>query len=370
MKMSRILVFAATFAMTALLIADDGLLGEKRGSGEGGGDKGGSVGSGGGSRGNGGGSGGQRGNSGGSSGNRGGSGGSNSDRGRGEEVRGGGSSNNGGGIIGRPGSSGSGSTRVQSQRQGRSGTIDYRSQNNQNRGRVESGSTRVQSVPNYRGSIESQSRDERRLPYDSRYRTGYTQYNSRWCDDDFWYPYYGFRFEPRNTIFSPWYCYSNLPGYINIGRVRFGSVCVNVDIFQPVRWDYNRRYDRYSPYYALDTAVDDISNVFNRRDMRALDRLVPRNDWVQIKGEWERDYEIRSDDYYDMMRDLVNSTNTRSFRIDRVEEARGYARVLATHTYSDAGRYDSRVSMEFILEQDRRGSYVITEFGTYLNDRW
>ncbi|MEA2552300.1 MAG: hypothetical protein QOJ65_476, partial [Fimbriimonadaceae bacterium] len=133
---------------------------------------------------------------------------------------------------------------------------------------------------------------------DDGYRVGYYHYNSRWRDDSFSYPYYAF--DPYNTtgacVVSPWYYYPYLPGYISSTRIVYTTNYGNSFIGFPYDYQPSNRYrdDRYSDdrggryddsyvsRRALDNAIDDIVNAFERQDKRSVDRLVPRSGSVSV----------------------------------------------------------------------------------------
>lgn len=380
-------------ALSVCALADDDLLGEKRGSGSG---SSGGVSSGGGGGNNN--SGGNRG--GGNSGSNRGNSNSRSE----ERVISSGRSNSDATIV----------------RSGRSGRVDYRSNNNMSSNRSNSNApVRVESFSsssrsNSRGgeiARQARTEEEVRRAYSRGssfdYRYGYYSYTTNWRDNDFWYPYYGFQWDSRNCVISPFYGYSNLPPYIRTARVQFGNFWIDINEFTSITFRDNYRYDRRYEYYDEWEAVNDLTRVFTRKDYRALGDLVPPREMVRVRGDWAGDYTINSDDFYDMMRDAISSTQTRVFAITDIERGRGfyysrnsryndrnngryddryddryndrydnryngwdrsegdYMRIVVDHQFTDAWRRNQRIYMEFILERQRRGNYIIAEFGTY-----
>lgn len=353
MKLRILTLVVAALTLGGVALADD-LLGGGKGNGGGGSSGGGgsTVGGGGGNSGGGGGQ--QTGGGGGNSG--GGRGPSNG--GRGQRVDSSSRNDRGQSPISVP-----------SQRQGRSGRNTASTRNNNPRD--ERSPIVVTSIPgrgssgqshNGQGSIRDQARNEDRA-YADRYRNGYYQYNSGWRDCDFWYPYYTYGYTSSSCI-SPFYFYSNLPGYLNQARVQFTDDCLRYDDWREFRYDDYDRYDRRSSSYGIYQAIDDLEGAFLSRDLDSLDHLIPRRAWITITDRTERNYRIRSEDFYDMMADLVTGTRTREFWVNRVETGGSYLRLNVQHVYQDAWRQNRTVYMKFTLRQNRSRNYEVIEFET------
>ncbi len=387
MKLNQLVLTALLVASTATAFSDD-LLGENRGSGGGGT----TVGSGG--SGNTNGNGGGRGN---------GNGGS-----KGENR---GSNDNRNDRISSESRTNDAPVRVESR--GRTGTPRYSGNNNLSNSRQSrSGSNsnqpiRVQSFHDAArgGELARQARTEEEIRrgwsnYDrSSFRNGYYNSWDNWTDNRFCYPHYAFAWNPNQHVVSPFYGYTHVPGYISQTRIKFGSFWLEFNDFQDYRYDSRSRYDRNDQYSGLNNAVNDLTRAFTRRDLRALDRLVPTRDTVRVRGDWAGDYTLGSDDFYDMMRDVVTTTQTRIFSIKDVEYGDGYiyynnnrggydnrnrrdydddnrssrfnrvetdfAIVRAEHHFQDGWRRQQVTELEFVLERDRRGAYQIIEFSSY-----
>ncbi len=382
-------------------IADGGLLGKGGGSGggsgsgnSGGGNSGGS-GSGGGreappppvrSGGNsGGGSGsGSSGGSGGGLGKGGGGGNTNSGGGSsnsggsssGGRDRDGGSSNSGGGL-GRP-QSNSGNQQKSDNLIGRggneasrSGSVRYEGSNNQASSRSRD-SFNIPEPPTVRSDsrIRSEGWNEGNVTRSSgRYRSGYVHYNNGWNDNNFWYPHYSFNYYEDRCFPSPWYYYPHLPAYINIVRIEIGNT--------NFRWDWrsgsrhNWRYDRprndgwgwgggyNNTNEELDFAIDDLYDAFRRGRIRYMTDLIPSNGRIWVELDRYTQYQLNGDDFYDLMRDLVEGTYTTDFRVREVRTFRGGASLVADHVYRDPwGR--TRSSRHSIgLSETRRGYEIV-----------
>lgn len=226
--------------------------------------------------------------------------------------------------------------------------------------------------------------------YTGGYRSGYYHYNNNWRDDWFWYPHYGFRWDPVSFVPSPWYHYSHLPAYISIGRVVIvfnGPViydtCSRRYDYRPINvgWGWNsgrddwnnngwggdwndgwrdNDWDRRSE---LSQSADDIIMAFRRGSVRPMSGLVPNRGRILIDlGDGAR-YTLDSDDYYDLMQDLVEGTRSTNYRIRdvRTSDDGDYAMVAAQHEFRNSWGGVDRTTHVFGLERDRRG-YVIREF--------
>ncbi|MCO5297183.1 MAG: hypothetical protein M9921_10030 [Fimbriimonadaceae bacterium] len=222
------------------------------------------------------------------------------------------------------------------------------------------------------GSLEFQVRREDNVRYAHRYRSGYVQYDSRWCDDFFYYPYYSFNPIPNQCVISPWYYYPQLPGYLSYNRIMVINTRPCVFIGNVYNWSRPARYgDNYGYGYGstrsdLDYALDDLVSAFERSDRRAIGRLVPYRGRIDIALEGQFAYSLNADDFYDMYLDLVLSTRTLSYDILDVRTYRDEVTVLARHDYVDPWGRNDRVYHYYRLRRDRN-AYFISEFGTSQN---
>jgi len=227
----------------------------------------------------------------------------------------------------------------------------------------------------FKGSLGQQARRESVELRTERLRIGYVHYDSRWRDDDFIYAFYEFRPIPGRCTVSPWYYYPHLPGYIRVGRVILVQPVVSIyftsDRFYDYPWRDATPYVWSRPIWVsdryhggeLDWALDDLVSIFERRDRRALDRLVPRYGRVGIWIDEDYAYSLGPDDFYDMFLDNAFGTRTRRYDILDVRRWRDQVRVLARHDYEDPwGRSDTVYHTYRLERQD--GRYVIVDFGT------
>jgi hypothetical protein len=228
-----------------------------------------------------------------------------------------------------------------------------------------------------RGSLSNQVRrsDEIRVG-NARIRFGYTHYDSRWCDDYFYYPYYAFDPYRNNVVCSPWYYYAQLPPYYVTTHCSFvqsyvWSPFIGVRYnWTPIRYNdgYNDGYYNNRRNNDVDYVLDDLTNAFERNDRRAAGRLVPRGGKVAIIIDGQYAYSINADDFYDTFMDAINNTRTRDYQILDVQTRRDTIAVRARHDYEDPWGRRVSVYHYFRLEEDGR-DWVIREFGTS-ESRW
>lgn len=200
---------------------------------------------------------------------------------------------------------------------------------------------------------------------DYNWRSGYCQYDNRWRDNFFSYPYYSFTYNDRCAI-SPWYYYPNMPGYIVSTRVRIGNFGLDIrwgDSFDWNRNDWNR-YDRtqYSNDYAFRDAINDIRDAFDRGSTRALANLIPSRSEVYVRLDEGYGYTMDGDDFYDLMLDNIESTQTQRYTILEARwGSRGEASVLASHEFMDPWGRRQCVYHRYVLVDGSRG-FRIAQF--------
>lgn len=255
---------------------------------------------------------------------------------------------------------------------GRSGGTNYGDGNNNQAGRGNSGPINIDRGPiDLRGGTLPNQVTREDNPR-ARYRSGYYQYDNRWNDNNFWYPHYSFSYSNGCTI-SPWYYYSNLPGFILGNRITYiDNYQVNWGFGDPYRWvrydnwnnngwnDWGRDRDR-DRRSELDYALDDLSRAWEDQDRRALDNLIPRRGRVGIYMDNRYCYSLDSSDFYDLMVDNINGTRTYRYDITSVRSSRNDAQVSARHDFTDAWGRRTTVYHHYRMQRDR-GDYVITDF--------
>ena len=240
--------------------------------------------------------------------------------------------------------------------------------------------TRIADAPRIEASRDL-SRDifrEDRTRRNRSYRHGYYHYNPFWMDNYFHYPYYYFSYLPGGCVLSPFYYYHHLPGYISYSRIRVGIF--NFILIHDHHYDWRRpRYTNYlswqgyggygrnqrdyrdSRYTELDYAIDDIVSSFERGSMRAMQYLVPTRGEVYIELEDYTQYRMQARDFYDMMADMVETTDTTRYTIQDVQYDGDQVVIYAEHEYRDPWGRRERKYHTFGLAETRSG-YVIEYF--------
>ena len=122
--------------------------------------------------------------------------------------------------------------------------------------------------------------------------------------------------------------------------------------------DYNNASNR-----ELDYAMDDLQDGFEKKDFRALERLVPDGGQIAIMRDGRYDYSIDTRDFDDLLHDLSSNADTTRYRILESRVNRDTARISAEHDYVDQWGNRQRVYHSIYLERER-GNMVIREFGT------
>lgn len=249
------------------------------------------------------------------------------------------------------------------------GSNAYGTNSNHNQSnRTEGTHTRVGGIDIYSGPLEHQVRREDRIRIITNGRRGYVHYNPSWCDDWFYSPWYVFDPFRSHCVVSPWYWYPHLPGYLSLSRVVYVQVPVIV-FGSSYDWNPPSRGWNNTRYTELDYTVDDLVRGFERADMRLIGRLAPREGRVHYYFDGQYEYSLHAEDFYDMMSDLVEGTQTLNYRVLDVRRNRGDAVVFAEHVFLDSwGARRSNYHMIRLEERDR-GRYEIAEFGTSAN-RW
>jgi hypothetical protein len=197
---------------------------------------------------------------------------------------------------------------------------------------------------------------------------GYVSYSNGWgrrgssFGVSFGYPYYAYDpFLPDVAVVaSPWYRYSCLPPYIDNTRV----IVVNNYPSDRGGWqDYDYRSDRRDDG-AINDALDDLRDAFERTDDRAANHLVPQDGDVAIFNDGKYDYSLNADDFEKMFLDGVDGSKTVRYEILDTSTRGDEVRVRARHEFEDSWGEQQSVIHTLTLRRDRDGNYVIREFGT------
>jgi hypothetical protein len=183
------------------------------------------------------------------------------------------------------------------------------------------------------------------------------------CD----YGYWAFDYVPGATVRSAYYYYDYLP-YVPYGRVTIVSrprvTVVEVPIIIREK-SYDGGYYLDRPVSdSLDVALSDIRRSWVTDDPNLLLRHVRSDVRVDVLLDGGYSYSLNGDDYRNMTRDAVLSTETVDFRFDTVR-SRGDDRVIAYGTHRFQARYgDTKtVYVSYLLER-RYSEWIITEVGS------
>jgi hypothetical protein len=192
-------------------------------------------------------------------------------------------------------------------------------------------------------------------------RVGYTHYDYRWSDRNWFFRYYVYDPCLAPAYVSPWYYYPHLPAYLSPDRCRV--IPYRPVVFYGSYYQWNRpSLDRYGRYTDLDYALEDIVSAFERNNRRAKSRLIPSDGSVHILVDGEYAYSLLPDDFEEMLEDAIESTRTVRYEIVSVRNNSREAWVVARHEYEDPWGARRVVWHTYRLESERGGA-VIREFG-------
>lgn len=245
-----------------------------------------------------------------------------------------------------------------SSRAGRSGRSQYGTTNN----RTNRGQSGREDDARIRARADRQ--DNSRPQYDNNNRrNGYYHYDPRWRDDNFSYSYYQFDYRSGCRP-SPFYGYPSLPAYVDNRRT---SRWNDNDYDCEWRWDdycwsYQDRYNR-DDCYRLNCAIRDLCRTYQRHDYWALDAIIDGNVRVRIQVGSNDPYGVRGDDFFDLIYDGVNNCRTRSVQVESVRVSGPYVRVRLRHEWSDPWNHTCRSYHEYTMRDDGR-HYVTVDFRT------
>lgn len=251
----------------------------------------------------------------------------------------------------------------------RTAQANYNSTHNINAGNNRPQPFRVGRIDVRNGSLQNQVlREDEIRSRRNRYRSGYYYYWGGWRDDNFYYPYYRFDYG-NGCAFSPWYYYSNLPGYIVTNRIVFGQPGFDITFYDadPYRWSYRDRYDEYDRNYDLDVAIRDLVQAFERNDADAFNRLLPNEGRVYVNLDGGYGYTVGANDFHDLMLDGALSTRTDAYNILSVRRRGSEAKVIARHDFVDAWDQQNSVYHAIVLRR-RDNRYEFKSFEVSQDD--
>jgi hypothetical protein len=163
-------------------------------------------------------------------------------------------------------------------------------------------------------------------------------------------------------VISPFYCFPQSPGYISTSRVRYDRP-IDCGRFEELDFDNRWKPSRRDWDWQMYDARDDLNRIFMKRDTRRLGEILPDRRRVGIYSPNGDYYTIGSEDVYDMIRDLVEGSRTRSFEVYRIEYNRNYARMEADYTFWDPWNRSTTQTLIFTFKSGSRNMELI-EFET------
>jgi len=206
-----------------------------------------------------------------------------------------------------------------------------------------------------------------------------TFYRDRYFDHYFpssycYFPHYSSGFSLSLNFFSPYgYYYGVCPPYIYRNYCTYyppSYVYVDVPVYVGNDWhgyrdDRDYRDDvRDFREDGLETATDDIREAFRSNDINSLVNLTDPNVKIAVflKGKYE--YSLNANDYLDMTRDMLQTTDTVQFDLTRFHKrASGVYVISGKHVYTDHDGNKRTVYVSFVVER-LSGHWTLTQVGT------
>jgi hypothetical protein len=204
-------------------------------------------------------------------------------------------------------------------------------------------------------------------------------YRDRYFDHYFpssfcYFPHYSSGFSLSLNFFSPYgYYYGVCPPYIYRNYCTYyppSYVYVDVPVYVDNDWhgyrdDRDYRDDvRDFREDGLETATDDIREAFRSNDINPLVNLTDPNVKIAVflKGKYE--YSLSANDYLDMTRDMLQTTDTVQFDLTRFHKrASGVYVISGKHAYTDHDGNKRTVYVSFVVER-LSGHWTLTQVGT------
>jgi hypothetical protein len=167
----------------------------------------------------------------------------------------------------------------------------------------------------------------------------------------------------QTCVVSPWYSYPTLPAYLPTSEVVIdNNVACNWNEGALYFYYPNQRYDSYG-IAPLNSAISDITQIFQNADANAINDLIPSQDQIAIYQEGRYMYSVEGADFQKMMQDNADNTQTTAFQITSVKVLDAEAIVTCRHTFDDPQNGSDTVYQEYRLRNDD-GRYVVTDFMT------
>lgn len=194
----------------------------------------------------------------------------------------------------------------------------------------------------------------------------------------FHYPYYSPSYISGSVVISPFGFYFGVcaPFITRAHCYRFPPVVVYVDIplyigdscrgYAPIRREdnYLNRDDLLEREPGLANAIDDLRETFRGGNIDALVTLTDPKIRIAVFLRGRYEYSLDANDYVDLTRDALQSTETIAFDLTRIHErAAGVYVVSGEHVYRDHDGRSRKVYVSYVLE-DIGGVWTLTQVGT------
>lgn len=196
-----------------------------------------------------------------------------------------------------------------------------------------------------------------------------------------YYPYYCPTYDYAVVYYSPFsYYYGVCPPYIYRRHCHYrppSLVYIEVPVYvNNVSRGYDSDLDDYylsrNNYYyddrnldrALARAIDDLREAFRNCDINLLAELTDPKVHIAVYRRGTYEYSLSPNDYLDMTRDMMRTTETIDFDLYRVRRrARDVYVVSGKHVYRNRDGDRRTVYVSFVLER-LRGRWTLTQVGT------
>jgi hypothetical protein len=194
----------------------------------------------------------------------------------------------------------------------------------------------------------------------------------------FHYPYYFPTYNPATVVISPFgfyfgvcapfisrsHCFINPPAAVYIDIPIFaGDTCQGYAPISPEDnyLDLDSLRDREP---GLANAVDELREAFGHGNIDALVALTDPKTRIAIFERGKYQYSLDPNDFVDMSRDAIQSTQTIAFDLTMIHErAAGVYVVSGEHVYRDPNGRSRKVYVSYVLE-DLGGVWTLTQVGT------
>jgi nitric oxide synthase oxygenase domain/subunit len=141
-----------------------------------------------------------------------------------------------------------------------------------------------------------------------------------------------------------------------------GTTCIGYPTYDDE--NYFDRSDLDSVEPGLVAATNELTEAFSQGNVDSLVALIDPNVSIAIYLRGKYKYSLASNDYVDLSRDAIQSTQTTGFNLTTLRQrAPGVFSVSGTQTYTDHNGNSRTVYVSYGL-QDFGGQWTLTQVGT------